>query len=135
MTQRIQNMFKQEKGLTLIELLAVIVVLGIIAAIAVPSISGLIEGVEEDGRAALAHQIYEAGRLYLIGEESNATTVTLAEMADYIDNIGKDPGSENQIGDTTVVDFTAGTVTVFDNTTPTAVLLYTYNYNTDIVTP
>ena len=36
----LQKRLKNEKGLTLVELLAVIVILGIIAAIAVPSIGG-----------------------------------------------------------------------------------------------
>ncbi len=38
MRKKIQALLKNQKGLTLVELLAVIVILGIIAAIAVPSI-------------------------------------------------------------------------------------------------
>ena len=41
MRKKIQGLLKNEKGLTLIELLAVIVILGIIAAIAIPRIGGL----------------------------------------------------------------------------------------------
>ncbi len=40
MKKFLQKRLKNEKGLTLVELLAVIVILGIIAAIAVPSIGG-----------------------------------------------------------------------------------------------
>ncbi|RIV13331.1 prepilin-type N-terminal cleavage/methylation domain-containing protein, partial [Priestia flexa] len=43
-----KKFLKNEKGLTLIELLAVIVILGIIAAIAIPSIGGIIQKSRED---------------------------------------------------------------------------------------
>ena len=43
MKKFLQKRLKNEKGLTLVELLAVIVILGIIAAIAVPSIGNIVE--------------------------------------------------------------------------------------------
>ncbi len=43
MRKFIQNKLKEQKGLTLIELLAVIVILAIIAAIAIPAIGNIIE--------------------------------------------------------------------------------------------
>ena len=43
MKKFLQKRLNNEKGLTLVELLAVIVILGIIAAIAVPSIGGIIQ--------------------------------------------------------------------------------------------
>lgn len=43
MLQKCRKMLRNEKGLTLIELLAVVVILGIIAAIAVPSIGKIID--------------------------------------------------------------------------------------------
>ncbi len=46
MKKFLQKRLNNEKGLTLVELLAVIVILGIIAAIAVPSIGGIIENSE-----------------------------------------------------------------------------------------
>ncbi len=42
MKKFLQKRLKNEKGLTLVELLAVIVILGIIAAIAIPSIGNII---------------------------------------------------------------------------------------------
>jgi type IV pilus assembly protein PilA len=62
--QFIRNVLtKNQKGLTLIELLAVIVILGIIAAIAVPSISAIIKNSERSAQKANAHEIINAAKL------------------------------------------------------------------------
>ncbi|MDZ7835812.1 MAG: type II secretion system protein [Alkalibacterium sp.] len=42
MRNKIRQLMKKEEGFTLVELLAVIVILGIILAIAIPSIGGVI---------------------------------------------------------------------------------------------
>ncbi|MEH7379779.1 prepilin-type N-terminal cleavage/methylation domain-containing protein [Bacillus sp. JJ1533] len=59
---------KNQKGLTLIELLAVIVILGIIAAIAVPAIGNVINNTKEKAAYADAQQIIESARLYITAE-------------------------------------------------------------------
>ncbi len=41
--KRLKKLLKNQKGFTLVELLAVIVILGIIAAIAIPSIGNIID--------------------------------------------------------------------------------------------
>lgn len=54
---------KNEKGLTLIELLVVIVILGIIAAIAIVSIGGIIGNTRDKATVTEASQIINAAKL------------------------------------------------------------------------
>ncbi|MED1204796.1 prepilin-type N-terminal cleavage/methylation domain-containing protein [Heyndrickxia acidicola] len=55
---------KGEKGFTLVELLAVIVILGIIAAIAIVSIGGLIDRAKSDAFVQSAYTLKEAAEIY-----------------------------------------------------------------------
>ena len=79
MKKFIQNKLKEQKGLTLIELLAVIVILAIIAAIAIPAIGNIIENsrvgaVKSDFVNAIA-----ATELYLL-DNPDDESVTLANL-------------------------------------------------------
>ncbi len=64
----LRNKLKEQKGLTLIELLAVIVILGIIAAIAVPSILGLINNSKLDAHVANGQQMLNAAKMAVASE-------------------------------------------------------------------
>jgi len=55
---------KDERGLTLVELLVVVVILGIIAAIAVVAIGGIIENSKKDAMVADAKQMVSSAKLY-----------------------------------------------------------------------
>lgn len=66
------KLLKNQKGMTLIELLAVVVVLGILAAIAVPAISGTISQTREKADKATAQIIKDAALRYVI--DSGFTT-------------------------------------------------------------
>lgn len=79
-----QARLQDEKGFTLIELLAVIVILGIIAVIAIPLIGNIIDKSKKDGDVATARQVYDAARLYVIGELngdfSKAASIKLSDL-------------------------------------------------------
>ncbi|MBD7908390.1 competence type IV pilus major pilin ComGC [Sporosarcina gallistercoris] len=75
MKKFLQKKLKNEKGLTLVELLAVIVILGIIAAIAVPSIGGIIENTRVKAVKADAQTAIAAGSLYF-AENADTKDIT-----------------------------------------------------------
>nr|WP_084246823.1 prepilin-type N-terminal cleavage/methylation domain-containing protein [Planomicrobium okeanokoites] len=79
-----------EKGMTLIELLAVIVILAIIAAIAIPAIGNIIE----NSRVGAAKSDYinaiSAAELYVLDNPTD-TDVSLADLTgttNYLDDVG-----------------------------------------------
>ncbi|PLR93711.1 type IV pilin protein [Bacillus sp. T33-2] len=88
MFKALKKKLKDQRGLTLVELLAVIVILGIIAAIAVPSIGNVIAKSREDAIKADALQILDAARLYLIENEMPTGGITDTHLEpDYIDSV------------------------------------------------
>ncbi|MGL4624368.1 MAG: type II secretion system protein [Culicoidibacterales bacterium] len=54
---------KNQKGITLVELLAVMVIVGIIAAISIPAIGNLIENTRKDAYISTGKNLQEAARL------------------------------------------------------------------------
>jgi len=88
MKKFLQKRLNNEKGLTLVELLAVIVILGIIAAIAIPSIGGVIENSRIKAQFADGQNVLAAANIYFT--ETNETEVTIANLVsqDYLDNAG-----------------------------------------------
>ena len=64
-----KKLVKNQKGLTLVELLAVVVILGIIAAIAVPSIGNIIDNSKKDAHVSNAQQMLNAARLAFANNE------------------------------------------------------------------
>lgn len=65
MRNKIKQIMKKDEGFTLVELLAVIVILGIIVAIAVPSIGGIINRAETKAGEAEKELVLDAARLYV----------------------------------------------------------------------
>jgi type IV pilus assembly protein PilA len=93
-----KRLVENERGLTLIELLAVIVILGIIAAIAIPAIGGLIDNSKKDAHVANAQQMINAAKIAvtsdkdLIPADKSTKKITLKQLEDdgYLETV-KDP--------------------------------------------
>lgn len=79
---------RNQKGLTLIELLAVLVIVGIIAAIAIPAIGNTISNSKSKADTASDQLIQEAAQRYIIDlpAEPTSTTVTISITTDLVAN-------------------------------------------------
>ncbi len=89
MKKLLKKRLKNEKGLTLVELLAVVVILGIVAAIAIPAIGNIIENSKYNGVKADAINVLNAANIYFT-ENDDEKKVTLAtlESEGYLDTAG-----------------------------------------------
>ncbi|NIK11590.1 type II secretion system protein [Alkalibacillus almallahensis] len=109
----LKRILKNQKGITLVELLAVIVILGIIALIAVPAIANVIEDSRYDSVKSTAINVIESAELY-------ATTNDVEENGENEVIVGLDTLSDNDYIDTSSFDdnTTLGDVTVNVTETP-----------------
>ena len=82
------KLFKNKKGITLVELLAVLVILGIIAAIAVPTVNTLITNTRARADVESANSYVQAARLFALENlgENNTVVVTNGALEDYVSN-------------------------------------------------
>lgn len=82
MIKNLKKRLNEQKGLTLVELLAVIVILGVIAAIAVPSIGNIVAKSKFDASKADAATVLNAAQLYMaetgdtVAENLDASSLT-----------------------------------------------------------
>ncbi|MBB6455057.1 type IV pilus assembly protein PilA [Salirhabdus euzebyi] len=102
----LKRVLKNEKGLTLIELLAVIVILGIIAAIAIPAIGNIIQNSKEDGVKSDAIAILEGAKLYQIeNPDQTGTAVDVDDLSEYVEL------TDTKLADATI-DFSGDVLTI-----------------------
>lgn len=84
MRKRIQELkakLKNQKGFTLIELMATLAILALIVAIAIPAVGGIIERAETDAGEANIAMIENAGQLAYLGKLVPAADQAAAELA------------------------------------------------------
>ncbi|WP_042345584.1 prepilin-type N-terminal cleavage/methylation domain-containing protein [Bacillus massiliigorillae] len=96
--KKLKSIMRSQKGMTLIELLAVVVILAILALIAIPSIGGLIDNTKKDAHVANAHQMVSSARLAIATEPELATgdkvlSLKYLEEGNYIEN-AEDPDKD-----------------------------------------
>lgn len=85
MREKLREIRNKEEGFTLVELLAVIVILGIILAIAIPSIGGVINKATGDSKEAEQGLIVDAGRLYLTANGGDEVSVEKLVEEGYLE--------------------------------------------------
>jgi type IV pilus assembly protein PilA len=100
MLQKLKQRLKNQRGMTLVELLAVIVILGIISAIAVPSIGNVIKKSQDKATVAEGLQIIDAAKLYEANQSAvTAGSLTPAMLAPYLDHVKDSTFTVNVIVD------------------------------------
>ncbi|GKU81445.1 prepilin-type N-terminal cleavage/methylation domain-containing protein [Niallia sp. NCCP-28] len=114
MIQLMKKHIKNEKGLTLIELLAVIVILGIIAAIAIPSIGSIIQKSKEDATKADAITILNSAKNYVAANGIPSENITKTQLDTYVS------GVDDSFGNYTVTVSSDGTTFGLNATNVTA---------------
>lgn len=133
MINNMRKQLKNEKGLTLIELLAVIVILAIIAAIAIPAIGNIITNSKYNAAKADALNVLNAAQMYYLdnpeavpedGKSTTSSVLVSKLIADkYLESPGKVPkdatvssGTPHSFGSASIL-FAAGKTVVFDGAT------------------
>lgn len=85
--QLLNKKLNNEKGMTLIELLAVIVILAIIAAIAVPAIGNIIDNSRAKAAKADVINVLNSANLYFT-DNATETTADKADIDEFVESYG-----------------------------------------------
>lgn len=79
-------MLRNQRGFTLVELMIVIVIIGVLAAIAVPAYSSYVSRAQERTCEANRRTISTAAGMYYI-EHDNEYAPGINDLTDYLDNV------------------------------------------------
>ncbi|MBD8034545.1 prepilin-type N-terminal cleavage/methylation domain-containing protein [Solibacillus merdavium] len=106
MFNTLKKRIKNEKGLSLVELLAVIVILAIVAAIAIPAIGNIVENSRYNGVKADAVNVLSGAQIYFTDNPEKAdVTITALKTGGYLENAGS---FEKNASTITITKATAG---------------------------
>ena len=118
-----------KKGFTLVELLAVIVILGIILAIAIPNILNVINNSKEQAYESQKRFIIDAAKKYVMANqnlvfENNVATITLIDLKNegLLPSTIKNPRDGEFDDDTVVIVTSSNGETAYDIATPDELL-------------
>ena len=110
--KKFNKLFKNQKGMTLIELLAVIVILGIVAAIAVPAIGNIINNSRDKAILSDASSILAGAKIAMTdgecaGPSASPTPNTCEqnELTNYVDGISGETYTVVKSGDIWTVNY------------------------------
>lgn len=97
MFNTLKKHIKNEKGLSLVELLAVIVILAIVAAIAIPAIGNIIDNSRYKAVKSDAINVINGANIYFT--DTGETSVTVQELIDenYLEDPGNIPTAESNL--------------------------------------
>ncbi|MBL1226196.1 type II secretion system protein [Enterococcus sp. BWR-S5] len=87
---RMSRLLKDERGMTLVELLATVVILAIIAGIGIVAIGNVIQNSREDAAVSEIQQAMNAANLYQLDPTVTGTTFQLdaVQSAGYLQQVG-----------------------------------------------
>ena len=103
--ERLKKARENKKGFTLVELIVVIVILGILAAILVPSFIGYVNKAKDSQAQIQARSLYLAGKTVAAEQKYELTGITIKNdgtSTGYEDEVGKLAPETDQIGSYTI---------------------------------